>query len=113
MDHSRLIQGAFQAAQCCDCVRARGRSEQEDRFIFRKEVKVVFENEQIILLYFCIRRVSVLYSNRSIRKRAITKGVIDADNILLRQPVRWRNGRQPSCRSRNWWEAESNLGISL
>ncbi len=86
-NHSRLIQGAFQSPQCCDCVRARGRSEQEDRLIFRKEVKVVFENEQIILLYFCIRRVGVLYSNRSIRKRAITKGVIDTDDILLWQTV--------------------------
>src|SRR6202043_285716 len=86
-NHSCLIQGAFQALQCCDCVRARGGSEQEDRLIFRKEVKVVFENEQIILLYFCIRRVSVLYSNRSIHKRAVAKCVIDADDILLSQPV--------------------------
>ena len=50
-------------------------------------MKVVSENEQIILLYFCIRRVGVLYSNRSVRKRAVTKGVIDADDILLWQPV--------------------------
>src|SRR4029077_6629323 len=77
-------------------------------------VKVVFENEQVILLYFCIRRVGVLYSNRSVRKRAITKGVIDADNILLRQPVplaQW----PPAILSLKKFvrEAEFKLGISL
>ena len=50
-------------------------------------MKVVFENEQIVLLYFCIRRVGVLYSNRTARKRAVTKGVIDTDDILLWQPI--------------------------
>src|SRR6476620_1336596 len=86
-NHSLLIQRAFHSPQCCDCIRARGRSEQKDCLIFREEVKVVFENEQIILLYFRIRRIGVLYSNRSIRKRAITEGVIDTDDILLWQPV--------------------------
>src|SRR4030095_671702 len=86
-NHSRLIQRAFQAPQCCDCVRAHGRSEQEDCLVFRKKMKVVLENDQIILLYFCICRVGVLYSNRPIRKGAVTKRVIDANDILLRQSV--------------------------
>src|SRR5260370_5884692 len=113
-NHSCLIQGAFQVLQCCDCVRARGRSEQEDRLIFRKEVKVVFEDEQIILLYFCIRRVGVLYSNRSVHKRAVAKGVIDADDILLWQPVALAQ-RPPAILPLKKFvcQPEFELGISL
>src|SRR4029077_4786075 len=51
------------------------------------EVKVVFENDEVVLFNFCVSRVGVLYGNRCVRKRAVTEGVIDADDILLWQPV--------------------------
>src|SRR3954464_14311783 len=91
-NHSRLTEAAFQAPQCCDRVGAHRRSEQKDRLIFWKELKVIFENKQIILLYFCICRVGVLYSDRSVRKRGVTKSVIDADHILLRQAIALTQG---------------------
>ena len=73
--------------QCSDCVRARGRPEQEDCLILWKEMEVVFKNEQIILLYFRISRVGVLDVNRSVCEGAVTKRMIDADDILLRQSI--------------------------
>ena len=83
LNHPLFIQRSFQATQCSNRIRAHGRSEQEDRLILWKEVKIVFERDQIILLDLCVCRVGVLNVNRSIGERAVTQRVIDADDILL------------------------------
>ena len=86
-NHASLVQRSFQATQCSNCIRARGLSKQEDRLILRKELKVVLENDEIVLFYLCIRRVGVLYVDRSVGERAVTERVINADDVLLGKSV--------------------------
>src|SRR5215831_18725976 len=113
-NHSRLIQGAFQAPQCCDRVCARGWPEQEHCLILWKEMELVLEDHQVALFNLCIRRVGVLNVNRSVREGAVTKRMINADDILLRQSVplaQW----PPAILSLQKFvgKSELKLGISL
>src|SRR5207237_9482853 len=64
-----------------------GKSEQEDCFVFRKELQVVFKHKEIILFYLRIGRISVFYSDRSIANCTVPERVIDPDDVLLWQIV--------------------------
>src|SRR6266566_2310516 len=86
-NHSFFIQRSFQTTQCRNCIRGHGQSKQKDCLILWKELKVVFENDEIVLFYLCIGRVSVFYVNRSVCERTVTKRVVDADDVSLRQRV--------------------------
>jgi hypothetical protein len=77
-------------------------------------MKVVFENDQIILLDFCIRGVGVLYSDRSVGKRAVSERMIDAHHILLGQRIalaQWPPAILPLKKFVR--EPEFKLGMSL
>src|SRR5216117_1800604 len=86
-NHTFLIQRSFQTTECRDCIRGHGQSKQKDCLILWKELKVVFENDEIVLFYLCIGRVSVFYVHRSACERAVTKRVVDADDVSLRQRI--------------------------
>ena len=50
-------------------------------------MKIVFENDEVVLFYLRIGRVGVLDINRAVCERAVTERVIDTDEVLLRKPV--------------------------
>ena len=50
-------------------------------------MQVVFKNDKVVPFNLCVSRIGILDIDRSVRKSAVTKCVIDADDIFMLQTI--------------------------
>ncbi len=65
----------------------RGRNVQtieEDRFVLREEMKIVFQCDQIVLADFRIGGIRILHIDRIVLQRCVTETVVDSGNVTRR-----------------------------